>query len=600
MINTNFFDNKKFAIFLSILIILIHQLIFQNIIPSSKGFLGHDYAYVIPYFIYGKFWFINNYFSIPWFSPSFCCGLPFYSDPQSMFYSIPQIIFLVFNDPIFSIKLTFFLFSVIAFYGTFLLVRNIFAFNYLISIFCSTLFLFNGYFIGRFLTGHIAYVNFIFIPLYCFFLFVSFEKKVVKEKIFYFILSGLLFSYFIFSGSSSIVPIITVSIFFIILFYSIFKKNLKIINYFISSIILGILISLSKIVAGIALLNKLPRGYSQTEFISLSSFFISSIKSFFLFPDINYFNQNVKSMFDLGFHEVDYNLGAAVLLPFIFIFFISKSKIKNFIDRKIELLFLLILLTIPLLMNVNFLGQYDFFKHLPLIKNSWVQYRWIVIYLIPVILISGFLLKYLNGIYKGSIYLTLFCLTILLSQNIFKDKSWYTNDAKYDISNVKKEFLKNKIITGPALIVNSSTNKPIFSTNKNDLFLINYSSFHCYNPILGYGLEHLPKNKIRFTNKKVISNNHSLIYASAYDEKNNELNFFNPVCYQFPEENGCKKGDLFKVEDKDKMKKFLSYEKFDFQQSKIQILSNYTSLFTFFLSIAYIIIFMLLNLKKKY
>ena len=225
---------------------------------------------------------------------------------------------------------------------------------------------------------------------------------------------------------------------------------------------------------------------------------------------------------------------------------------------------------------------------------------WIVIYLIPVILISGFLLKYLNGIYKGSIYLTLFCLTILLSQNIFKDKSWYTNDAKYDISNVKKEFLKNKIITGPALIVNSSTNKPIFSTNKNDLFLINYSSFHCYNPILGYGLEHLPKNKIRFTNKKVISNNHSLIYASAYDEKNNELNFFNPVCYQFPEENGCKKGDLFKVEDKDKMKKFLSYEKFDFQQSKIQILSNYTSLFTFFLSIAYIIIFMLLNLKKKY
>ena len=106
------------------------------------------------------------------------------------------------------------------------------------------------------------------------------------------------------------------------------------------------------------------------------------------------------------------------------------------------------------------------------------------------------------------------------------------------------------------------TNKPIFSSNKNDLFLFNYSSFHCYNPILGYGLEHLPKNKIRFTKKQNLSNNHSLIYASAFDEKNNELNFFNPVCYQFPEENACKKGDLFKVKEKGKLKKFLNYKIF--------------------------------------
>ena len=110
MTTINFFENKKFAFALSIFVILIHQLIFQKIIPNAQGFLGHDYDYVIPYFIFGKFWYINNYFSIPWFTPSFCCGLPFYSDPQSMFYSLPQIIFLIFDDPIFCIKFVFFYF----------------------------------------------------------------------------------------------------------------------------------------------------------------------------------------------------------------------------------------------------------------------------------------------------------------------------------------------------------------------------------------------------------------------------------------------------------------------------------------------------------
>ena len=250
-------------------------------------------------------------------------------------------------------------------------------------------------------------------------------------------------------------------------------------------------------------------------------------------------------------------------------------------------------------MNINLFGQFDLFRHLPLLKSSWVQYRWIVIYIIPIILVSGFLLQYINKTYKRSIYFPLLCLIVLLSQNIFKDHSWYINDAKYDSLNIKKNFSKNKSIVGPALVVDTITNKPIFSSNKNDLFLFNYSSFHCYNPILGYGLEHLPKNKIRFTKKKNLSNNHSLIYASAFDEKNNELNFFNPVCYQFPEENECKKGDLFKVKEKDKLKKFLNYKKFEFQQSNIQIFSNYISIWTFFISIAYIIIYMFIKIFKK-
>ena len=99
---------NKFFVFLFLFIFIVHQYIFQNFFPNSKDLLGHDYEYFIPSFVFGKIWFSNNFFSVPWFTPSFCCGIPFYADPQSMYYSIPQIIFLIFN-PILSVKI-FFLF----------------------------------------------------------------------------------------------------------------------------------------------------------------------------------------------------------------------------------------------------------------------------------------------------------------------------------------------------------------------------------------------------------------------------------------------------------------------------------------------------------
>ena len=112
------FIENKFFVFLLLIIFIIHQYIFQNFFPNSKGLLGHDYEYFMPTFIYGKIWFFNNFLSIPWFTPSFCCGIPFYADPQSMYFSIPQIIFLLF-DPIVSLKLIFLFLSAVGYIGMF-------------------------------------------------------------------------------------------------------------------------------------------------------------------------------------------------------------------------------------------------------------------------------------------------------------------------------------------------------------------------------------------------------------------------------------------------------------------------------------------------
>ncbi len=89
---------KKNYLFCTILllVIFIHQAIFQNFFPNSNSYLGHDYSISLPNLIFGKIWFEKNMFSIPWFSPSFCCGTPFFADPQSGYYSLQQMIFVFF------------------------------------------------------------------------------------------------------------------------------------------------------------------------------------------------------------------------------------------------------------------------------------------------------------------------------------------------------------------------------------------------------------------------------------------------------------------------------------------------------------------------
>ena len=164
---TNFKKNYFFAV-LFLIILIVHQYIFQQFFPNLKGLLGHDYEQFIPNFMFGKIWFLNNFLSVPWFTPSFCCGIPFFADPQSMYYSIQQIIFLIF-DPILSIKIFFLILSGFSYVGMFLLTKKNFKFNNYVSLLCASLFLFNGFFVYRAIAGHVAYLSYIFVPLYCFF-----------------------------------------------------------------------------------------------------------------------------------------------------------------------------------------------------------------------------------------------------------------------------------------------------------------------------------------------------------------------------------------------------------------------------------------------
>ena len=602
------FIENKFFVFLLLFIFIIHQYIFQSFFPNSKGLLGHDYEYFIPSFIFGKIWFLNNFLSVPWFTPSICCGIPFYADPQSMYYSIPQIIFLIFN-PILSVKLIFLFLSALSYMGMFLLVNKNLKFDIYTSLLCASLFLFNGFFVYRAISGHVAYLSYIFIPIYCFFLIQSYENQLKNKSSFvYLILSSIIFANFFHSGSGPIILIILISILSVLSFYSLFIQSLKIFARFVLSVFLGILISLSKITAVLFFLRNFPRNYPATEFHSFFSFVKTFFLSFFIKPNQEYFNDNLTSMFPFGMHEIEFGVSIVPLILIFFIFFLNKKKFKLNYQSIYFFSLIIIIFLIPVLLNVNFLNQFQLIQKIPILNSTWVQSRWMAVYILPIIIISGLIVRNLDFNATQKKYLTIFFIFILLVQNFMRDNNWHFNEARhYNVekaNNFSMSISKNKKfeIFGPAILMNQN-NTPKIVNNKNDMSFYNgFSPLTCYQPIFGYGLEKLNARKIIFGSKEVFSDNSYLLYSNKFDNKDNHFAFFKPSCFLFPKANNCLPGDLFKVSEKEKLIKFTTYKKFDFKQNKLQIISNYISILTFISCLLYLIysfVMFIYNLRKN-
>ncbi len=596
---------KLFQLSIFFFIFIIHQYIFLDFFPNQNNRLGHDFEYFLPSFIFGKIWFQNNFLNVPWFSPSFCCGTPFYPDPQTAFYSIQQIFYIYFN-PLLATKLLFAYFSFLGFFGMFFLLRKNFKISFFTSLLGATLFIFNGFFVFRSIIGHIAYINFSLIPIYCFFLIEGFTNKNLFIKNIYLGLSSLVLSSFFYSGAGPIMPLIIVCIFSILLFFSFKIKKFKIIFLsLVKSFIIGILISISKISASLFFLNNFKRKLEPAYFESPIEYLNLIFKSLFFVPDIEFFNKNIfnKNISNFGIHEIEYGV---TFVPFL-VFLVFLTRLKTFIKiesfNKILLLSLAIIL-LPIILNTNLFNFQSFWNSIPIIGSSWVQVRWSAIYIIPLILFSVIVLENINfSKYKNFFIVTLIFMAIF--QNVLRDKSFYHNQMynPKDIVKFSKKIdnhnlNKNYDIKGYAIIVDKD-DKLVKHNKRNDLFTLNLSSAFCYQPLFGYNLKDFPKKNIIFNKKIKISEKKFISIGEPHivNDKN-KFNFYNPSCFLFPNENNCLPGDLFTRSQEKNLKNFLNYEKIDFKKNKIQNVLDYISLFSFLI----LIIFLIRNLyflRKK-
>ena len=609
-------DNNKiekiYFYLISILVIFVHQYLFQYFL--SSGYFHYDWQSAFSRLIFGKLWFFNNGLAVPWFAPHVCCGLPFFADPQSEFYSLTQILFNIFQ-PLSFIQILFFLYSIISFFGFFVLSKKIFNLSTNSSIIGSSLFLFNHYFIFHYLAGHIAWSTFCIIPIFFYLGCLSLNHRDdIQKSLFYLILSSLIFSLMIHSGGSRIIVEIILTTYFLTLIHIIRFKNLKIIFYIFFAVLIGLIISSSKIYSAWVLVSNFPRDMQPILFNSFFDFIKVFFDFFFLFPKEEINKNIILNSHKVTIEELSFNI---TIVPLI-ILSIFLGNFRKLPKNKVQILTIILLLISMLIIILlgfsnTFLG--NIVQKFPIITTDWVVFRMYAPFIIIFCLTSSFMFEKIN--FKKNKIFTITFISIIIIQNALLDERKLnkilnyplTNFLSYDINSQNfHKYEINKIIT--ILDKNLTYESP----KQHYFFLENKSIQFCYFSIYGYNLEQFVpiakdlvfnskttmkiKNVKRYKNlnlKEVIN----ILEGDPYYLEDGSFNFINPACFLNSKENDCDKNYFFKESNKSELVKFLNYKPYEFKQSNIQLFFNYLSLGVFLISIFYLLYWMFKSIYKK-
>ena len=121
-----------------------------------------------------------------------------------------------------------------------------------------------------------------------------------------------------------------------------------------------------------------------------------------------------------GVHEMEYSVSLVPIILLFFIFFLNKKNIKlNYYNIRFFLLLVLIF-SIPVFLNINFLNQFQLIEKIPILNSTWTRFRWMTIYILPIIIVSGLIIQNLNFNISQKKYLVIVMIFVLLAQNFSK------------------------------------------------------------------------------------------------------------------------------------------------------------------------------------
>ena len=135
-----------------------------------EGSLGIDYAHQLARFYIGALHFWKNGLAVPHYTARLCGGIPFFADPQSMYYSLPQFLSF-FIDPFLATLATLSVFYVVGYLGCLRLLRDCFTLGDHISHLGALMFVANGFVFAHLLVGHVTHHSYLLLPCILYLLF---------------------------------------------------------------------------------------------------------------------------------------------------------------------------------------------------------------------------------------------------------------------------------------------------------------------------------------------------------------------------------------------------------------------------------------------
>jgi len=554
--------------------------------------MGSDYGYFMPQLLAGYHWYqANGAFLLPWFTPAFCAGIPYYPNMQGMYLSVPQFLTFVVG-PVLALQFTFLAFAGAGFVGFYILLRQTFITGQWVALAGSVLFLFNGFFAHRFIIGHLTFHAFMLAPLIAVCLLTVRPRATTgtkRSRILdaWVVMAGLMIAYMVQSGMVHALPptLIAIVVFFLIHAF-LFGFGWTPFVRFALACCIALALSAGKLVAAIAFMAHFPRdmlplmGFSSMGVvakIALLSLFVGSFSSWALAISTTQNNEWYEDWHPyLGPWDLEYGVTIvpAILIALGLITKVvwPKSGPANRPVTPFRVLLvstIVVLLMLPIPLNWYHPTWTGFLESLPYFGNSMSMIRWLCMYVLVTVLIAALVLERLPLTTFQRTATALLIIVAVATTNAGRDRDYYKDRANYDTTTVQAAY-SLAAQTGMSLPIDNlewpyiSNMDRMTRRDRNNSLTRGASQAECYEPMFGHRLEQFPFGILR--------------EGPMLEARNGFLNVKNPACFVYPEANNCKPGDHFREEEIDVARAFLSYRAFPFVMPWWQKVANWISL----------------------
>lgn len=555
---------------------------FKVFFPLPGVLMGHDFSLQLPAWLEGHIWYANNGLSVPWFSPSFCAGQPFFPDPQSVYYSLPQF-FAIWWGPIAAAYLTLCVAASLFFWGGYLLMRKVFLTGPVAAVLAGGMLMFNGFLPHHTLVGHLTYHGFALSPWIALLLLMPLRTTLAKVGAS--VLAGLMLAYWVHSGFGTLILAGVLAVFLIGVLQCLLGGA---IGQFLARSALaglvGLALSASKLVASFSFLAQFPRTFYTLPGAPSLADVLAVVGSALFLPSQWAYEFGLPHLTNMQFslhpHEWAFNFGMASSLLLLVLIgsrlfkparssnnsaSTGHSHFRHPTARQLVLLAVLILgLAWPLAFNYYSPEWAAFIKTVPLLNTASTALRWAIVY-IPFIAIGTGLLLQHAGWGQWGVAAAAACLLATVIQTGMEPREFYLEQG-YDAQAIvvadrmlsKGQFRGE--ITRLGMGAEIQLNDERLPLELNNTLVAGVSQIACYNPVFGYRLEKFSAKNLR--------------PGSVFKERDGFLNLKNPACYVYPKENNCKPGDLFRADQKAEATLFVNFKPFAFKISKTQEWAN--------------------------
>ena len=559
-----------------LLLLAAYHIAFAQFFPNRYGRIGHDYSYVLPALLAGYYWFrANGLWEVPWFTPAFCGGQPFFADPQSSYYSVLQLLTL-FADPLTSSYLTLLLFAALGYWGCYLLLRQCFAASRQSAVLAAAIFMFNGFLAHRMIVGHAGYHGFMLVPWVGYFLTVPLRGRRWLMSSAAGCLAGMVGAYWVQSGLGTLIIPAALAVGLILLAYGLWAEQTRAAQVLVRSFVGALAtatLSAAKLVAGFSFLSGFPRSeYLLPGYQSIAEAVRIAFLSVFISPvDIEQRSNAVLENVQWAGGRVDLEYGVTLVPLLIMLAGLGveiwrlangKTTLALKPSRVILLALVGVVLFIPILLNAYSPAWNPILKQIPVLQSSSTLVRWFIIFIPFFALVPALVFQRISGRFQTSAAIV--GVAVVVALNLAQDRRSYALEP-YDpdtVINAYREIRGRRAI--PDIhhvgVYLGADGRVLFTDNRNDLLTQGISQMLCYNPVFGYRLEKFPIRDLHPGPVREIG-------AGRYNIKN-------PACYVYPKENDCSPGDHFLETQTQAMEDFVRYRPFSYRIAWVQRVAN--------------------------